>query len=182
MKLRALFILLLSPYLLAQQQNTAPVPNLAGPAAIEQEPDPENDMEMGLWLNANGKEVERLEGLGVERDIAESTTSSIIGGWPLYVNWQTARARAGDRFALLFFPCNEPVGFAYLYTLNRQVKSWHITDRIELDCHYDDSVSFQSIWIRDPNNDEVMSITRAAATEPVSWSRISRYLRCRRES
>jgi hypothetical protein len=72
------------------------------------------------------------------------------------VKWKTARASAHQRFALLFIPCFSATDSAYLYALAWQEGAWRVTDHIEMDCHYDDNVSFETAWIRDPNRDEIM--------------------------
>jgi len=74
----------------------------------------------------------------------------------LWVKWQTARASDHQRFALLFFPCFPANDSAYLFALARQGGAWRVADHIEMDCHYDDSVSFETVWIRDPSRDEIL--------------------------
>ena len=42
----------------------------------------------------------------------------------------------------------------HLLMLNKS--SWQVTDHLELDCHYDDSVSFEIAAIHDPQKDEIL--------------------------
>lgn len=111
---------------------------------------------MQNWINFGGKTVDRLVTLGVDRKIAESFFSASENDSSLWVKWQTARVSEHQFFALLFFPCFPLTDSAYLYALARQQEAWHVTDHIELDCHYDETVSFETAWIRDPNRDEIM--------------------------
>jgi hypothetical protein len=111
---------------------------------------------MQLWLNRSGKSVDPLVSLGVDRKIAESFLSAAEEDESVWARWQTARAGAHQRFAVLFLPCHGGGDTAYLYILARQERVWHATDHIEADCHYDNSVSFETVSIRDPNRDEIL--------------------------
>jgi hypothetical protein len=161
---KALMILaaILGLNLYAQQPSAIQAPTSgtstaqAAQAPADQQPESDNDMEMQIWLNENDRIVDHLITLGVDRKIAESINSRASDEGPAFLRWQTARAGAKERFALLFFPCHAGWDSAYLYTLSRQEGSWRATDYIELDCHYDDNVSFEIAWIRDPNRDEVL--------------------------
>ncbi len=146
----------------AQQQGAIQAPPSGnGPAQTartpaDRQPDSENDVDMQNWINFGGKTVDRLVTLGVDRKIAESFFSASENDSSLWVKWQTARVSEHQFFALLFFPCFPLTDSAYLYALARQQEAWHVTDHIELDCHYDETVSFETAWIRDPNRDEIM--------------------------
>jgi len=148
--------------LYAQQPNAIQAPasgNGTAQAAqptLDQQPDSEDDGDMQLWLNKSGKDFDPLVSLGVERSIAESFISAIEDDESVWARWQTVRAGPRQRFGILFLPCHSGGDTAYLYALARQEKVWHVTDQIQLDCHYDDNVSFEITWIRDPNRDEVL--------------------------
>jgi hypothetical protein len=105
------------------------------------------------WLNTKGKAVERLLSLGVEPEIAESVTK---GDTDIYIRWQTAHANAHERYGLLFLPCHVAWDYAYIFTLTRQGTGWHVSDSARLDCHYDQSVSYETLWIRDRDRDEIL--------------------------
>jgi hypothetical protein len=146
----------------AQQPNAIQAPASgtgtaqAAQATADQQPESGNDMEMQVWLNENDKIVDHLMTLGVDRKIAESINSRASDEGPAFLRWRTVKAGAKERFALLFFPCHAGWDSAYLYMLSRQEGSWRATDYIEMDCHYDDNVSFEIVPIRDPNRDEVL--------------------------
>lgn len=124
--------------------------------AMDRQPDSENDIEMQNWIIFGGKTVDRLISLGVERRIAESINSAPTDEGTAFVTWKTARIGAKERSGLLFLPCHAGWDSAYLFALARQDKSWLVTDHLEMDCHYDDSVSFEVARIRDPDHDEVL--------------------------
>jgi len=44
---------------------------------------------------------------------------------------------------------------AYLYLLVVDNIAWNVTDHLELDCQYDDNVSFEIASIHDPQKDEI---------------------------
>jgi hypothetical protein len=125
-------------------------------AAQDLQPTSEDHLVLEAWLNENGKSVERLVGIGIEQSIAESINSRANDEAPAFVRWQTSRVGANDHSALLFFPCHPAFDFAYLYALVRKDNTWHATDHIQLDCHYDNKVSFETTWIQDPNRDEIL--------------------------
>jgi hypothetical protein len=146
----------------AQQPNAIQAPASgngtaqAAQAGADQQPDSENDGDMEDWIDIGGKTVDRLVSLGVDRKTAESFVSDQGNDDSLWAKWQTGRAGAHERFAILFLPCHLPDDAADLYTLSRQDSAWHVTDHFEAGCRYDESVSFGIAWIRDPNRDEVL--------------------------
>ena len=148
--------------LYAQQPNATQVPaSGTGDAqtaqtAADQQPDSENDLDMENWIDIRGETVDRLVSLGVDRKTAEWFVSDQGNDDSLWEKWKTGRAGAHERYAILFLPCHLTHDTADLYALSRQENAWHVSDQIELDCHYDDSVSFQTISIRDPSRDEVL--------------------------
>jgi hypothetical protein len=156
MKSAALLLVSLSSFLLAQQPNTPPTPSPSGQTALDQQPDSKNDIDIENWINFGGKTVSRLMSLGVEKRVAESIDPGVTGGEPVIVKWQMVRAGKGQQLALIFLPCHAGWDLAYLYTLTRRDESWRVADHVEADCHYDDNVSFEIVWIRDPNRDEVL--------------------------
>lgn len=111
---------------------------------------------MENWINFGGKAVDRLTILGVEKRIAESVEPDVTGGEAVFVKWQAVREDPRQRTALMFLPCHVGWDSAYLYALSRDEKAWHTTDHAEMDCHYDDAVSFEVNWIRNPGRDEIL--------------------------
>jgi hypothetical protein len=140
-------------------------PATVGQTSIEIQPNPDDDRAMIEWLNTQGKTVERLLSLGVKPEIAESITK---GDTDIYVRWQTPRANTHERYGLLFLPCHVAWDFAYIFTLTRQETGWHVSDSAWLDCHYDQSVSYETMRIRDPNRDEIL-VHHACAGHAASY-------------
>ncbi|HWG21418.1 MAG TPA: hypothetical protein VG225_12880 [Terracidiphilus sp.] len=93
--------------------------------------------------------------LGVDKRTAEQFAESSDNTRIVVPEWQYARAEGVGSFALLFLPCDW-TELAHLYAMNWSGKRWHATDNIEMDCHYDDSVSFEVGSIRSPRSDEVI--------------------------
>jgi len=108
------------------------------------------------WINFGGRTVSRLMNLGVEKRIAQSIDPDVTGGEPVVVEWKSVRGGASQRLALMFVPCHVGWDTAYLYVLSRNKGAWHTSDHIEVDCHYDNNVSFEVDWIRDPGRDEIL--------------------------
>lgn len=128
----------------------------AAQTTADRQPDSENDVDMDSWISITDKTVDRLVSLGVDRKTAESFVSDQESDDSLWAKWRMGRAGTQKRFGILFLPCHLSNDAADLYALARQGGAWHVTDHIEMDCHYDESVSFQTVWIRDPNRDEVL--------------------------
>jgi hypothetical protein len=153
-----------------EPDSKGPAPSNAQPAtigqtSIEPQPNPDDDRAMIDWLNTQGKSVKRLLSLGVEPEIAESITK---GDTDIYIRWQTPHANTQERYGLLFLPCHVAWDFAYIFTLTRQETGWHVSDSAWLDCHYDQSVSYETTWIRDPNRDEIL-VHHACAGHAASY-------------
>jgi len=148
MKFQALVLLFSSAFLSSQQPNATSVPSSSGQAVVDRQPDSNNDIDMENWINFGGKTVDRLMDLGVEKKIAESIQ--------MFVKWQAIREVEGQRTALMFLPCHAGWDSAYLYVLSREKGTWLTTDHAEMDCHYDNDVSLEVNWIRDPGRDEIL--------------------------
>lgn len=140
----------------AQQPDTIGQTEANSSAPIRQETAPENVNLMEAWLNENSKKVERLSLLGIEREVAESVDASENGGTPVFVKWENVRGGTGRRLGLVFLPCDAGSQLAYLYVLQRKEKAWHVKDHAEFDCRYDYNVSFETIWVRNPDIDEIL--------------------------
>jgi hypothetical protein len=160
MKYRNLSVFFLSFWIILQlaafaqqsqgEQKKAPAPQEAtdrSPASASK-----NDME--AWLTEKDKTTDHLVELGVDRKVAEAFGSG-NNSTPLYPKWTFPRTGVKSRFGILFLPCNW-AETAYLYALQSTEGAWRVTDKMQLDCHYDDSVSIQIGSIRDPNRDEIM--------------------------
>jgi hypothetical protein len=106
---------------------------------------------MNQWLNSGTEKqrIHRLVSLGVERETAELAVSERD------IRWRPIRSESQHEFALLFLPCNG-LAAAYLYLSEKADTGWHITDRFGFDCHYDDSVSFETVALRNPEVDDVL--------------------------
>jgi hypothetical protein len=144
----------------AQEPRASHTPEPAKAARLTQQtvdpqPDSSYDADMDIWLSYQDMMTQRLASLGVPRQVAQTLVSP-NGEIVTYPKWQTARSGPGQRFGLLFLPCHANWDTAYLYALLRRQGAWHVTDHIEVDCHYDDSVSFEIVQIRDPDHDEVL--------------------------
>lgn len=96
----------------------------------------------------------RLQGVGVEKNVAEDFAESGDNGRTMYPKWTSIRASDPGHHALLFLPCTLEET-AHLYAMEHGIHGWRATDRMELDCHYDDSVSYEIGSIRDSKWDEI---------------------------
>lgn len=107
---------------------------------------------MREWLNAETKEerIRRLVSLGVERETADEITSSIEHT----VEWLPIRSEKAQEYAILFLPCG--LDLANLYLMKRDGGNWQVSDHVELDCHYDGTVSVEISPIRKSTLDEVL--------------------------
>lgn len=161
-KILTVIALFLGMYSYAQQTDSRNAPTANADSArtprssSDQQPNSESNHEMENWIDSDGKTVDRLVSLGVSPEVAQSIDPSVTGGEPVWVRWKTARAGTHERLGLLFLPCHAGSDTAYLYTLTRREELWHAADHMEMDCHYDDSVSFESASIRDPKRDEIL--------------------------
>jgi len=113
-----------------------------------------DDMDMQNWITVNGKMAERMASLGVERGFAEEWTST-VEDYHVYPEFKSFRIGPHHRAAVLFLPCVSFVENATLYLLMTDDHAWKVSDKLELDCHYDDKVSFEIASIRDPQRDEI---------------------------
>jgi hypothetical protein len=156
--LLALFILLFSVNLQAQQLVSAQKPDSVQESPDTQQPtstqppDSAQPIEMREWLNIgkNEQRVERLVSIGVERDIATEFTLAKN----VYARWLPLRTGQGQINAILFLPCVRDN--AYLYLMDQENMIWRVKDFEKPDCHYDMSVSVEIASIRNPAIDEVM--------------------------
>ena len=156
--LLALAVLFFSVNLQAQQPESAQKPDSAPePPATQQPastlpPDSAQPWKMVEWLNT-GKEqerVERLVGLGVEREVATEFSQTT----DMSAKWYPLRTEPGHKNAILFLPCVRDN--AYLYLMEKENTIWRVTDFEKPDCHYDMSVSVEIAPILNPAFDEVM--------------------------
>jgi hypothetical protein len=108
--------------------------------------------DMNRWLNSGtGKQrIHRLVSLGVEGEIAELAASERG-----HIKWRPIRSQSQVGLALLFLPCNG-LAAAFLYLSEKTATGWHTTDHFGFDCHYDDSVSFETAALRNPDVDDVL--------------------------
>ncbi|MGO9602488.1 MAG: hypothetical protein ACLQAT_03620 [Candidatus Binataceae bacterium] len=106
-------------------------------------------LQMQSWLNTgtNEERVEKMVSLGVERETAELATGENL-------EWRVVRTDAQRETAILFLPC-DALSSASLYLLESTSHSWHVTDVVGFDCHYDDSVSVGVTALRSPKADDV---------------------------
>src|SRR5260370_33986597 len=103
------------------------------------------------WLNhvTPQETVHRLTSLGVHQDVAEQV---IVAESPL-IKWEQVRSESGQALAIMFLPCTA-LG-AHLYLMVHKT-DWRISDAVDLECYYDDSVSFELASIRKPDVDELL--------------------------
>lgn len=108
--------------------------------------------DMKVWLNSETKEerTRRLVSLGVERDTADEITSPTEHT----VGWLPIRSEKPQEYAILFLPCG--LDLANLYLMKSDGREWHVSDHVELDCHYDGTVSVEISPIRKSMVDEVL--------------------------
>jgi hypothetical protein len=107
--------------------------------------------DMTQWLNIGTSEerVQKLVSLGVEREAAETAV------FEQNIEWQPIRSGSRHELAILFLPCNG-LAAAYLHLLERTDNGWRVSSRAGFDCHYDQSVSFETAPLRKPNIDDVL--------------------------
>ena len=106
--------------------------------------------QMKEWLNSGTEKdrVQKLVSLGVERETAE-----LAGGEE--VEWRPIRSESHREVAILFLPCGALYA-AFLHLLEKTDQGWRVTDSVGFDCHYDESVSFETAPLRSPNFDDVL--------------------------
>jgi hypothetical protein len=106
---------------------------------------------MGHWLNTGSHQerVQKLVSLGIEQDAAD------LAAYDDEVVWRTIRAASRHRFAVLFLPCGG-LFTASLHVLEKGSNGWHVADSVGFDCHYDSSVSFETVALRNSNTDDVL--------------------------
>jgi len=109
---------------------------------------------MQNWLIVRNKAAERMANLGIESKFAEEWNST-AEDYHVYPNFRSFRIGSHGRDAVLFLPCVSPLQTAYLYLLAPENHTWKVSDKLELDCHYDDKVSFEIAAIRDPQRNEI---------------------------
>jgi hypothetical protein len=110
--------------------------------------------DMSEWLNTGTKEerVKRLVSLGVERKTADDEPLSLEPK----IGWLPIRNETSQRYAILFLPCATGMDEANLYLMKSDSGKWQIGDHVEVDCHYDFSVSVEISPIRKSTVDEVL--------------------------
>jgi hypothetical protein len=137
-----------------QEQPAAQQPALQ---AVDEKPptDLNNDNGMVSWLLIGDKLAEHMTSLGVESGFAEKWTSAAEERSGVYPRFKSFRTGTNRRAAVLFLPCIPFLQTAYLYLLAPDDHAWKVSDKLELDCHYDDNVSFEIDSIIDPQRDEI---------------------------
>jgi len=155
----ALVLLLMGLNLYSQQpapiQEQTATQQFDAKAADEKPPsDLNEDYRMQNWLIVRNKAAERMANLGIESKFAEEWNST-AEDYHVYPNFRSFRIGSHGRDAVLFLPCVSPLQTAYLYLLAPENHTWKVSDKLELDCHYDDKVSFEIAAIRDPQRNEI---------------------------
>jgi len=104
---------------------------------------------MHQWLNTGTKEerVQRIISLGVKPESAKLAVAD-------EVQWRAMRGRFRSETAILFIPCF--LNTASMSVLENTGQHWHASDTVSLDCHYDDSLSFEVASLRVPRVDDVL--------------------------
>jgi len=89
--------------------------------------------------------VQLFTTLGISQDVAEAYEG--VGRQPSEEKfaWFELRPINGAKARLLFLPCALSQSGAILLTLNG--KKWKIQDTVGFDCHYDDKVSLQMLYL-----------------------------------
>jgi hypothetical protein len=138
-----------------QEQPAAQQPALH---AVDEKPptDLNNDNGMVSWLLMGDKLAEHMTSLGVESGFAEKWTSAAEERSDVYPRFKSFRTGTNRRAAVLFLPCIPFLQTAYLYLLAPDDHVWKVSDKLELDCHYDDNVSFEIDSIRDSQIGEIL--------------------------
>ncbi|HEX7285809.1 MAG TPA: hypothetical protein VF532_06475 [Candidatus Angelobacter sp.] len=105
---------------------------------------------MDHWLNAGTEQerIHKLVSLGFAEDEAQLAVQDLV-------QWQPIRSESRHGLAILFVPCGG-LASASLYLLERGDRGWHVKDSVGFDCHYDDSVSFETVPLRNSNVDDVL--------------------------
>ena len=105
---------------------------------------------MNRWLNSGTGEgrVQKLISLGVDRETAELSVGDEL-------DWRPIRSESHREAAILFLPCGGLYA-ASLHLLEKTDHGWHVTDSVGFDCHYDESVSFETARLRSPKSDDVL--------------------------
>jgi hypothetical protein len=105
---------------------------------------------MNRWLNAGSAEqrTEKLVSLGIKPEEARSAAEDAV-------QWRLVRREPRPQLAVLFVPCGAFDGAA-LYLLTTADDRWHVTDRTGFDCHYDESLSFETTPLRRADVDDVL--------------------------
>jgi len=111
---------------------------------------------MTNWLTTGDHMAERMASLGVESKFAKEWTSAAEERSAIYPRFKSFRVGADRQSTVLFLPCIPFIQTAYLYLLAPENNQWKVTDHLELDCHYDDNVSFEIASIRDLKLDEIL--------------------------
>ena len=98
--------------------------------------------DMNVWLNTGTDEqrLQRLMQIGVARDIAENPVKGSVSP---QIRWLPL---SQPDFAVLFIPCQ--LDSAYLHLAMHTEAGWRVVDRMEFDCHYDESVAVEDAHVR----------------------------------
>jgi hypothetical protein len=105
---------------------------------------------MQTWLNTgkNEERIDKIVSLAVKREVAELANGEDV-------EWHVLRTNPHRELAVLFLPC-DALSSASLYLLETTNHSWHVTDVVGFDCHYDDAVSVGVAALRSANADDVL--------------------------
>ncbi|MGD0481997.1 MAG: hypothetical protein ABSA42_17640 [Terracidiphilus sp.] len=159
--LPALAFLLLGLHLPSQQSTSVQHQSLSQQPVLQagdgkQPAELNSDVSMQDWIVKQDTRVARMANLGIEKAFAENWNWDAVRGFPLYPRFKSFRIGANRRAAILFFACTPSTESARLYLLMLDKFSWQVTDHLELDCHYDDHVSFEIAAIHDSQKDEIL--------------------------
>ncbi len=110
----------------------------------------QRDMKLELNTGTKDERVQRLVALGVERDTADEAFSP---SEPI-LDWQPVRTNSRQQNAILFLPCSHDS--AHLYLMMGEGTNWSVSDRLEIDCHYDNSVSVEVSPVRSASFDDLL--------------------------
>jgi hypothetical protein len=118
------------------------------------QPDLAEDSQFQNWLNDGPGAPERLLALGVDRETAKEFADS-FGPDDLKMVWKSVNSGAEAGVAVMFLPC-DGLSAANLFALKKDKSGWKATDRVGLDCHYDDSVSMDVTQVRSESRNEIL--------------------------
>lgn len=110
----------------------------------------QQNMKMELNSGTNAEKVQKLVALGIERETADV---ALAPSEPI-LDWQPVRTKSRDENAILFLPCIRDS--AHLYLMKGDGATWSVSDQLEIDCHYDNSVSVEVSPVRNASVDDLL--------------------------